>query len=83
MNLRYRKMESDADKMLLKAAVIQKHYLHRLPPISFGFGAFAEDAHDTHIKGLWPLASLLRLRCYEGWQGLNNQVTPTSLIVFG
>jgi len=38
------------DERLAKAVVIQKHYLHRPPPISFAYGAYIEG--DRKTKGV-------------------------------
>jgi hypothetical protein len=68
LSIIYRVMESDADKRLLHAAVIRKHYLHRLPPISYGFGAFAEG--DARIKGLMTVGKPASITMLRGVAGL-------------
>jgi len=68
MSLEYRAMETAADKRLVTAALIQKHYLHRVPSVSYGFGAFAED--DARIKGVMTVGKPASITMLQGVAGL-------------
>jgi hypothetical protein len=72
MSLCYRSMMTAGDRKLLNAAVIQKHYLHRLPSISYGFGAFAED--DARIKGVMTVGKPASITMLRGVAGLEQSV---------